>query len=322
MDLLSDILSHLKLQGTLYFRTSFTGDWGVRVPDYAQVARFHFAHRGRCVVRVDGVDTLVALEQGDLIIITRGAAHSLLSDQEAEQEIASLDTVLEKSGYTGTGTLVYGSHGKDHETQLICGHFSFDEQINHPLIDQLPPYILIKNYGEQAGAWMEQTLKVIGAEAGREGIGSSLISLKLSEIIFVQALRTYLSRESDLTPGLGGFTDDRIAKSLQAMHLNPASNWTLHELAAIAGMSRTSYLTLFSKLMNSSPTGYLTQWRMQLARQQLTESNDALIKIAESAGYQSEAAFSRVFRKHFDKTPAAYRRSKKRVEPQEQPKPE
>ncbi|MCG8415537.1 MAG: AraC family transcriptional regulator [Pseudomonadales bacterium] len=314
MDLLSDILSHLKLQGTLYFRTSFTGDWGVRVPDYEQVARFHFAYRGRCVVRVDGVEDPIALDQGDLIIITRGAAHSLLSDQEAEEEIASLDSVLEQSGYTGSGTLVYGTHGKEHETQLICGHFSFDEKINHPLIDQLPPFILIKNYGEQAGAWMEQTLKVIGAEAGREGIGSSLISLKLSEIIFVQALRTYLSRESDPGPGLGGFTDNRIAKTLQAMHLNPGNNWTLHDFAAIAGMSRTSYLTLFNKLMNTSPIGYLTQWRMQLARQRLTESNDAIIKIAESAGYQSEAAFSRVFRKHFDVTPAAYRRNKEGME--------
>ncbi len=309
MDLLSDILSHLNLQGTLYFRTSFSGDWGVRVPNYAQVARFHFAHRGRLMVRVDGVEDPLALDQGDLIIITRGAAHSLLSELDAEDKVASLDTVLEESGYTGSGTLIYGEHGQEHETQLICGHFSFDDKINHPLIDQLPPYILIKNYGEEAGAWMEQTLKVIGAEAGAEGIGSSLISLKLSEIIFVQALRSYLNTTENPGPGLGGFTDNRIAKSLQAMHLNPANQWTLNELAAIAGMSRTSYLTLFNTLMNTTPNGYLTQWRMQLARQRLTESNDAIIRIAEAAGYQSEAAFSRVFRKYFDVTPAAYRRS-------------
>lgn len=309
MDLLSDILSHLNLQGTLYFRTSFSGNWGVRVPDYAQVARFHFAYRGRCMVRVEGVAAPIALEQGDLIIITRGAAHSLLSELESEEEIASLDKVLEESGYSGTGTLVYGEHGKEHETQLICGHFSFDEQIRHPLIDQLPPYIVIKNYGEESGEWMEQTLKVIGAEAGREVIGSSMISLKLSEIIFVQALRTFLISESNLKPGLGGFTDSRIAKSLQAIHLNPENSWTIHELAAVAGMSRTSYLNSFSRLMNTTPIGYLTQWRMQLAKQSLIESNDAIIKIAESAGYQSEAAFSRVFKRFFDVTPAAFRRS-------------
>lgn len=284
------------------------------MPSFERVARFHFAYRGRCMLRVDGVSSHVVLDQGDLIIVTRGAAHSLLSDLQAENAVASLDTVLEESGYTGTGTLVYGAHGEDHETQLICGHFSFDTQIDHPLIDQLPPYILVKNYGEQAGSWMDQTLKVIGAEAGCEGIGSSLISLKLSEIIFVQALRAYLNSESGRASGLGGFSDNRIARSLQAMHLNPEHGWTLHELSAIAGMSRTSYLTLFNKLMKNSPTAYLTQWRMQLARQRLIESKDAIGSIAESAGYLSEAAFCRVFKKYFKMTPAVYRRTNQELE--------
>lgn len=84
--------------------------------------------------------------------------------------------------------------------------------------------------------------------------------------------------------------------------------WNLESLSSIAGMSRTSYVTLFNKLMNSTPLGYITQWRMQIARQQLVESNQAIIKIAESTGYQSEAAFSRVFKKHFKVTPAVYRR--------------
>lgn len=308
MDLLSNILSHMNLQGTLYFRTSFAGDWGVKVPHFQQVARFHFAHRGRCMVKVEGVESPVAVEQGDLIIITKGASHTLLSNLLVDEAAASLDKVLEDSGFTGSGTLVYGNHGEGHETQLICGHFSFDEQIQHPLINQLPPFILIKNYGEQAGAWMEQTLKVIGAEAGTDAMGGNLISLKLSEILFVQALRVYLNSKDNVNPGLAGFSDSRIAKSLQAMHLNPESNWSLQELSSVAGMSRTSYLTLFKKLMNTSPLGYLTEWRMQLARQQLAETKAAIVKIAEDAGYQSEAAFSRVFKKHFNVTPAVYRR--------------
>lgn len=308
MDLLSDILSHMKLEGTLYFRTSFTGKWGVKVPAYGKVARFHFAHRGRCMVKIERSNDTIALEQGDLLIVPRGAAHKLYSDAGSESCAAELDTVLQDSGFEGTGTLVYGEPGNDHETQLICGHFSFTDSINHPLIEQLPASILLRNYGEISGAWMEQTLRVIGKEAGTEEIGSSIISLKLSEIIFVQALRAYLSESDNVAPGLKGFADKRIAKSLQAIHLNPDNNWTLEELASVAGMSRTAYTGLFGKLMNMTPLKYVTQWRMQVAREKLLESNSAIITIAEATGYQSEAAFSRVFKKYFDQTPAAYRR--------------
>ena len=126
MDLLSDILSQLRLSGTLYFRTSFTSPWSIQVPAYSDVARFHFAWKGRCLVRVADAFSPVMLEQGDLIIIPRGATHTLYCDPKTEREAVQLDQVIERSGFDGRGALVYGEPGTDHETQLVCGHFAFE----------------------------------------------------------------------------------------------------------------------------------------------------------------------------------------------------
>ncbi len=311
MDLLSDILSQLQLTGTLYFRTSFTSPWSIQVPAFEKVSRFHFAHRGRCLVRIQKDENPVLLEQGDLIIITQGAGHTLFCDPTTENQAIRLEQVLEESGFTGHGTLVYGELGTHHETQLICGHFAFDQHARHPLIDALPPFIHIKNYGETAGSWMDNTLKVIGAEAGQGQMGSDIIALKLSEIIYAQAMRSYLESEAAQNKGLAGFSDPVITRALQAIHQSPQYHWTLKELSKVSGVSRTSLSNRFSQCMSTTPLGYITQWRMQLARQGLVNSSKAIIEIAEAVGYQSEAAFGRVFKKHFKISPATFRREQK-----------
>ncbi|WP_029040514.1 AraC family transcriptional regulator [Cucumibacter marinus] len=308
MDLLSDILSFLRLRGSLYFRTEFTSPWSVQVPAFERVARFHFAHRGRCLVRPDGVEAAVQLEQGDLIIIPRGVAHRLYCDPATEHQAVQIDRVVELSGFTGEGALIYGAEQGDQQTQLVCGHFAFDPDANHPMIDALPAYVHIRNYGETAGAFMEHTLRVIGAEAGRGGLGSDLIALKLSEIIFAQALRAYLSGEGSQRPVFAGLRDRSIARALSAIHAEPGRNWTLDTLAGIAGLSRTVFATRFVELMAMTPLAYLTAWRMQRARQMLAETGEPIIEIAEQVGYRSEAAFGRVFKKAIGTAPARYRR--------------
>lgn len=309
MDILSDILSHMRLSGTLYFRTSFTAPWSIKVPSHENVARFHFAHKGRCFVRIAADKPPVQLVQGDLLIITRGVSHTLYCDPKTENHAVVLDDVVKQSGFTGSGTLVYGELGTHHETQLVCGHFAFDRDAQHLLIDALPAHIHIKNYGEAAGAWMESTLKLIGNEAGRDTVGSDLIALKLSEIVFTQALRTYLLQDGQNLPVLAAFADSKLARVLTEIHKDPGHAWVLEEMANIAGMSRTAFTMRFSKYMTSTPMEYVTHWRMQIARQQLAHSSEPIIEIAEKVGYGSETAFSRVFKKYYMKTPASYRRA-------------
>ena len=264
MDLLSDILGLMKLSGTLYFRTSFTAPWGVEVPSFENVARFHYVHRGRCFAHVAGEEDALLLEQGDLIIIPHGASH-ILSDPK-DVEALTVDQVVEDSGFTGQGALVVGEAGAGHESQLICGHFAFETEACHVLVDALPCYIHIKDYGKVSPGWLDGTLKVIGAEAGGDQLGSDLIALKLSEIIFTQAIRHYLDGEGKNQKGLAGFADPHIRQALEAIHQDPATPWTVERLAREAGLSRTAFSNRFNELTTYTPLNYLTSWRMHRLR--------------------------------------------------------
>lgn len=313
LDLLSDILTRLAIKGTLYFRTSFTPSWGVAVPPYENVARFHFVHRGSCLVRVSETDTEVVLAQGDLIIIPHGAGHSLYCETTQPDDVLPLETVLQKSGYTGEGVLVYGGDVSERDTQLICGHFSFLPGMQHQVIERLPPFIHIPNYGERAGRWMEATLGIISAEAGSNKLGGDLIALRMSEVIFAQAIRMYIEGQAGDQEGLSGFADPHITRALSAFHENPATNWTVERMAQLAGLSRTGFAGRFTDKMGITPMQYVTSWRMQLARQGLMNEQLAVAEAAEIAGYASEAAFARAFKKEIGMTPAACRMTSRQI---------
>lgn len=313
LDLLSDILTNLSMRGTLYFRTSFTKPWGVAVPAYENVARFHFAHRGQCLVRVDGTDEPLSLAQGDLVIIPHGVSHALYCGHEPELTIMPLDAVLEASGFDGSGVLVHGGEEPQSETQLICGHFSFDPEAQHILMQRLPPYIHIKNYGESAGRWMEASLRVIGEEAGGQKMGGDLIALKMSETIFAQAIRAFIEGHDATKWGLGAFANKNLSRALDAFHKAPADHWTVEALARAAGMSRTSFAVEFQKMMAITPMEYVTKWRIEVAKKVLLAPGSSLTDAAESAGYASDSAFTRTFKKETGVTPAEFRRSKSAV---------
>ncbi|MFA3918348.1 AraC family transcriptional regulator [Ruegeria hyattellae] len=308
LDLLSDILSKLAVRGTLYFRTSLTSPWGIAVPAFENVARFHFAHRGGCLIEVDGSDKVVALAQGDLIIIPHGASHRLYCSPETKHAILPLDTVVERSGFTGTGVLVYGGDDDERDTQLICGHFSFDPYAQHMLLERLPSYIHLMNYGEAAGRWMEATLRVIGDEAGGSKMGGDLIALKMSEAILAQAIRAFMESDEASKWGLCGFSDRHLRTALDAFHKAPDEVWTVEMLAQAAGMSRTGFAVLFQKKMGLTPMQYVTRWRMEVAKKHLANPACTLTEVAEQAGYASDSAFARVFKKETGMTPAGFKK--------------
>ena len=307
LDPLSDILTRLTLEGTLYFRTAFSPPWGVAVPSYKNVARFHFADRGDCMVRVHPSGKSVHLAQGDLIIIPHGAAHDLISANMPEPRALPLDTVLEASGYTGQGVLVYGGADSTRETQLICGHFSLAERASHLLFDRLPDHILIPNYGESAGRWMESSLRLIASETGKDQFGGDLIAKKISEVIFTQALRTFIETDAAAQSGLAGFADPHISRALDAFHRAPSDPWSVETLARTAGQSRTGFAVHFADKMGVPPMKYLTDWRMQIAQQDLRQSDKTIADIAHDVGYASDSAFARVFKREVGQSPAAFR---------------
>ena len=178
------------------------------------------------------------------------------------------------------------------------------------LLEALPRFIHIKDYGHVSPGWLDETLKIIAAEVGHDQLGTELIALKLSEIIFTQAIRHYLANEGQNRPGIAGFADIQIRQALEAIHENPARGWTVQSLARIAGLSRTKFATRFAELVANTPLNYLTEWRMQIARQLLIDTDIPIIEVAERIGYHSEAAFGRSFKRHFETPPASYRRAR------------
>lgn len=311
LDLLSDILTRLSLKGALYFRTSFTPPFGVQVPAYRNVARFHYAHRGECLVHVPEAGETVRVAQGDIIVVPHGAAHTLLCRHSDPLEALPLDRVLEVAGYKGDGVLVYGGDEDDRDTQLICGHMSYGTNgrpgAGHMLLDRLPAYIHIADYGAAYGGWLDATLRMIGTETQSGRMGADLIALKMAEVLFAQAIRVHLESLSPDDSALAGFTDPQLIRALSAFHRNAAGPWTVESLAKEAAMSRTAFSQHFTAKMGVTPMQYLTAWRMQIACQALSENHLNVADAAELAGYASESAFSRVFRKQIGMSPAAYR---------------
>lgn len=306
MDVLSDILNTLKFKGSFYFSTNFTAPWGVQVPSYKNVARFHLAVGGDFWVKVGKVDDHIRLSSGDMIIIPHGAEHAISDKQDSP--IEELDEVIHKSGYKGEGHLIYGGEDKQGFTKLVCGHFDFDEKFTHPLISELPEYILITGKQALDFSWFDDAMKFMSYEAQKTNIGNSALIKRLSEILFIHAIRVWNKQENQNSGFIRAIADKKIGRSLKAFHSAPEYNWTLESLAFEAGVSRSIFANQFRTLMGTTPLNYVTFWRMQKACERLIETDLSTDIIAEQVGYQSLAAFSKVFKKNIGVGPGSFRK--------------
>ncbi|MEM8744039.1 MAG: AraC family transcriptional regulator [Pseudomonadota bacterium] len=309
-DALSQILDALRLKGSVYFHTQFSPPWGVRVPAFGNVARFHMAMRGDCWLRVDGVDDPIRLTTGDLAVVPHGSAH-ILSDTP-DREARSVDEVVAVSGYAGEGALAYGGEDTGQACKLFCGHFEFEDGAMHPILDALPRVFHIPNTQTMNASWLDSVIRFVSAEVTGGDAGSDAIVHRLSEIVFIQVIRALVDNAGDAAGSLAGILDPKIGRSLSRVHLEPHQSWTVEMMASEAGMSRTSFSERFTSLMGIAPLGYVTQWRMQLARRDLIETDQPLMQIAERVGYGSEAAFNRAFKRQYDATPGETRRASAR----------
>lgn len=307
MDALTDILNTLRLKSSLYYRTELTAPWGIQVPPKGRVARFHIAIRGQCWLRIEGYDEDVFMANGDLAIIAHGAGHILADSPETTP--TDLSDVYEEIGYSGSGPLVYGGGGAG--CCLVCGEFAFDDQGNHPLLDNLPPLLTVTGVQNYNARWLDSVIGFIAHEAATLDPGANAIIDRLSEIIFIQVLRATLASSSEPIPFLSAFTDPRISKVLSEIHRDPAADWSVESLGRIANMSRSAFSNRFTELANMTPLQYVIFLRMQKAARMLVDTSDSLPAIAECVGYKSEAAFSLAFKRQFDVRPGEYRRQNK-----------
>jgi AraC-like DNA-binding protein len=301
MDVLSRILDSVELRSSLYYVTELRAPWGLRVPGEAVVCRFHVVAEGSLYLTSGGETR--RLGRGDLALVPRGREHVLKDDPETP--VTDLPAALEECGWQGEETFRWGGDGG--LCRLVCGHFDFDREAAHPLLDALPPLVHVQATPTYDFRWIDQVMRFIGEESHAQRPGGGVIARRLSEVLFVQVLRHYAETSPRPVPILAGLTDPRLSRALKAMHDRLGSAWSVEALAREAGMSRTAFTVRFGELLGATPMKYLTEERMREAMR-LLRAGVSVAAVAHRVGYKSEAAFARKFKDFSGRGPGAYRR--------------
>lgn len=311
VDALSDLLRAFRVSGSMFFRARLRAPYAVtadgvdeviraHAPDALQVIPFHLVTRGPIWFEVEGSEP-VYLEDGDIIVLPGGAAHSLM-DRLGQPPVPVSELVEFVSGTPET--LDWGGDG--HQAEALCGFFRLDSRLFNPLLQALPPVLVIP-HDEARSSWLTATLERAFVESTDQRAGHSAMIARLTELLFLDVVQRHL--DAGAAEGwLAALNDPVVGAALAHLHARPNHPWTLDELARASSASRSSLAERFAARVGVSPMRYLTEWRMELAAQRLEETSDPVGAIAVDAGYESEAAFNRAFKRHTGEPPAAWRR--------------
>lgn len=315
MDVLSDVLDTLKLEGSLFFRSELEPPWEVEVPVEGKKAILHIIAEGHCQIKLEKDSAPVDLHKGDLILISRAKhhRHKLFDTGSSGIRQSIACGTNQSNGISGPEQLATSPDSAPvkesfiNKTVLICGYFDFDEEIVHPLFRYLPASMRVPEQKETNLRWLEHTIHLIREEAFSKRSGADAIANRMSEILFIKALRIYIEDNLNDIRGLAAMHDRHISRALDIIHHRFDETLDVALLAKEAGLSRTAFSQRFSKLTGVTAAQYLTQWRLQKAKTLLAQSNQNILGVATQIGYQTESAFNKVFKKHFGVTPGAYR---------------
>jgi AraC-like DNA-binding protein len=301
MDALSTILEAVGLRSVVYSKFPLATPWGLDIVK-DENSQFWRLVSGSCTVgSPDG--RVIEMAEGDLIFVPHGSAH-WIADSATSLRMPSTEFVKARR----VGIPVFNNG--DDRTVLVAGHFEFDYQSLHPFLKDLPPVIHIRQYVTENQLLVKEVTQLMLEELNNERPGSGVMLKCLSEIMFVNIIRAYLEQDMPDSGFLSALNDLRISKALKLMQDSPQNDWTLESLASEIGMSRSVFFNRFKKLVHETPLGYLTNWRIRQAQRLLIKDNSNISEIAANVGYQSEAAFNRIFKSKTGQTPAVYRRTK------------
>ena len=319
MDALSDVLKSVRLEGAVYLNAEFTAPWCVqakfglasvraRLAGAEHVVFFHFLTEGGCKVRlVDGAETLDVVA-GDLVLFAQEDKHLMGSDLHlAPVEAASLIG----ADAAADAEFIHMRHGGGGvATRFVCGYLACSRSVCRPLLGALPRVLRIPIGDGPASALLRELLRVGVRESSASRPGNESMLAKLSELMFVEAMRRYVESLPPEGKGwLAGVRDAHIGRALALLHGEPGRAWTVDELARKVALSRSALAERFAALVGEPPMQYLMRWRLALAAQTLRSGGDAIARVAERSGYESEAAFTRAFKREFGMPPAAWRKA-------------
>jgi AraC-like DNA-binding protein len=305
-DPLGEALHFLRMSGVFYCRSEFTEPWGLSLPPFENCMMFHVVTRGECLLEVAGAQGRV-LRPGDLALVPHGQGHQLVDKAGARtRDLFDLPRDLVSDRYE---ILRHGGGGA--ATTVICGVVRFDHPAAHDLIKLLPRMIGVDVWSSSEAEWIQSTLRFIAFEAHELRAGGETVITRLADILVIQAIRAWIARDPAAQAGwLGALRDPQIGRAIALIHRDPSRNWDLATLAGSVGMSRSAFAARFTQLVGEPAMQYATRWKMRSAQMWLREDDAPLGELAHRLGYESEAAFSRAFKRFIGVSPGAARRAR------------
>jgi AraC family transcriptional regulator, alkane utilization regulator len=257
------------------------------------------------VIKLEGQEPF-ELASGEVVMFARNDPHLLGSQLDLPPLMVSDIIVPSPDGEFYT--IRRGGDGA--RTRLICGFLGYDSVENNLLISTLPRALRLNIDEGSAAEWIRSTFQYAADDVATGRPGSATVLARLSELLFVETVRRYADTLPEGEIGwLTGLRDPYITRVLALFHRDIARPWTVDQLGRKVGLSRSALGERFTRLIGVPPMHYLANWRMQVAAQKLRSSNSSLAQIANLVGYESEAAFSRAFKRAFLTAPATWRRS-------------
>ncbi len=314
MDALSDLLRVVRLNGGVFLDGEFSAPWCINSQvtpedcrlmkaDPSSVVAFHFVAEGRMRLMLDGAAP-IEVPENSVVLLTRNDHHVLGSGPGLRPVIP--EDHLEVDADSGIMRIRYGGGGE--RTRIVCGFVGSDVH-RHPLVDALPPVLVLPMRDEPSCQWIATSFRYAAENLSSLRPGAATALARLSELMFIEAVRNYVDALPEGERGwLGGLRDPIVGRALMLMHSRLDHPWTTSELARAVALSRSAFAERFTGLIGTPPMSYLAAWRMRVAAQRLRESQRSVAQVAAEVGYESEAAFTRAFGRELGISPARWRR--------------
>jgi AraC-like DNA-binding protein len=317
MDALSDVLRVAHLTGGVFLHAEFFAPWCIATrlsPEHcapllasaSHLIVYHYVVEGDLRIRIEGEDgDGVVIGAGEVVLLPRNDLHLMGSDLSLPP-VPGRD-IIQPPKDGGLFSIRHGGAGR--RTRMVCGFLGYASEGN-PVISSLPPLLNLKLEQGGAAEWIRSTFQYAAQEVSSSRPGSETVLAKVSELLFVETVRRYAEALPEGRTGwFAGLREPHVARALALMHRDITRRWTVDDLGRETGLSRSALAERFVRLIGAPPMQYLASWRMQVAAQDLRNTTMSLAQVAKAVGYDTEASFSRAFKKAFGVAPATWRRS-------------
>lgn len=297
MDALTSLMRTMRLNAQVFHNAQYCGRFAVDTSG-SGFATFHYVVKGHCRLDIPGKQPIwEPLSAGDFVVFPSDAPHYICTsaepERDANQQASQPMTVSDEQDAVG----------------LVCGYLQFDHVNSDAFLQALPRHILLRTKEEPHAGNLAPLLKSLDYESRHPGLGSELVLDRYADILFMYVMRDVLLNNKAELPLLAGLSDKQIGAALGLVHAEPERAWTVDSLASEVGMSRTAFSQRFKQLSGLTPMAYCTQWRMMLAYRWLRDDGITVLDAALRCGYETEAAFSKAFKREMGVSPGALRKN-------------